>query len=92
LVNLHSWEILFLLLDYLDKLIQIRTRREPPAGVNGCGTGLYNISSWTVNALPTATISYAGSPFCTSVASGSPTITVLTGGPFLQQVLVLPLD
>jgi hypothetical protein len=33
-------------------VVQIRTRREPPAGVNGCGTGSYNIVSWTVNALP----------------------------------------
>src|SRR5207244_9192271 len=39
-------------------------------------------TSITINALPTATISYAGSPFCTSVASATPTVTVVSGGPF----------
>ena len=39
-------------------------------------------TSVTINALPTASINYAGNPFCTSLVSATPTVTVLTGGPF----------
>jgi len=46
-------------------------------GIPGTAT-----TSVTINALPTATISYAGNPFCTSVASATPTINVISGGPF----------
>lgn len=36
----------------------------------------------TVTAPPSATISYAGSPFCTTTASGSPTLTGTGGGTY----------
>ncbi|TMI61229.1 MAG: immunoglobulin domain-containing protein, partial [Bacteroidetes bacterium] len=58
-------------------IIQIRTRREPPAGVNGCGTGAYITYSWTVNALPTITGTLSVCVGSTTTLTGSPTPAVV---------------
>ncbi len=39
-------------------------------------------AGFTVNPLPTATIAYTGSPFCSDAANPTPTITGTTGGTF----------
>ncbi len=48
---------------------------------SGCASAEIT-GSVTVNAAPTATISYAGSPFCKSATTGAVTITGATGGTF----------
>jgi hypothetical protein len=47
----------------------------------GC-SAFTTTTSVTITALPTATISYAGSPFCKTVTSGLVTITGTTGGTY----------
>jgi len=47
----------------------------------GC-SAFTTTTSVTITALPTATISYAGSPFCNTVTSGLVTITGTTGGTY----------
>ena len=49
-------------------------------GANGCTNT--TTTSVTLLALPTATINYSGTPFCTSAGPVNPTINILTGGPF----------
>ena len=65
-------------------IIRIRTRRVSTS-VNGCNFGNYVTTSWSVNPLPTATFSYSGSPLCTNVDPVSPTVNILSGGPFSSE-------
>jgi len=52
------------------------------SAAGGCAI-VTETSSITINALPAATISYAGSPYCQSVATAQPvTLTGTTGGSF----------
>ena len=57
-----------------------------PSAPTGTGIGNYNITyingTLTVNAKPAATISYAGSPFCSNFGIGSVTRTGTTGGTY----------
>ncbi len=57
-----------------------------PSTPTGSGIGNYNITyingTLTVNAKPAATISYAGSPFCSNFGIGSVTRTGTTGGTY----------
>ncbi len=49
------------------------------AAAGGCGV-VTATSSITITALPTATVSYSGSPFCTNFGTGTVTFSGTTGG------------
>ena len=58
-----------------------------------CGNGLQGCKSVTVTALPTATISYVGSPFCKSLGAGQPvTLAGTPGGTYTAAPAGLTLD
>ncbi len=43
------------------------------AAINGCGTGTARTTTVTIQALPVATFSYTGTPYCQNAANPSPT-------------------
>lgn len=65
-------------------LVEIQGQRTGCTSLAGCsGTPWVTLASWTVTPLPAATISYAGTPFCTSVATPQAvTLTGTTGGTY----------
>jgi gliding motility-associated-like protein len=59
---------------------------------NGCA-GIFATASVTINALPVAVISYAGSPYCNNIAVSQPvTLTGPAGGTFSSAPAGLTLD
>jgi len=65
-------------------LVEIRGQRSGCTANAGCdGTPWVTLASWTVTLAPLATISYSGSPYCTSVATAqNVTRTGTTGGTY----------
>lgn len=55
------------------------------AAAGGCAT-FTTTTSVTITAMPSATISYSGTPYCTTVTSASPTISGTSGGTFASTV------
>ncbi len=49
---------------------------------NGAGCSITATTNVTINPLPTATISYAGAPFCNNLTAAQP--VTITGGPFIN--------
>ena len=63
-------------------LVEIQGQRSGCTSGAGCdGTSWVTLASWNVAPMPAATVSYTGSPFCTSVSTPQAvTLTGTTGG------------
>jgi hypothetical protein len=68
-------------------LVEIQGRRTCPSTALGCnGTNWVTLATWNITPLPSATINYAGNPFCTSANPVNVTLTGTTGGVFTAPV------
>ncbi len=70
--------------------IDIRTYRT--ATGSNCSTSSVNMISWTISAQPSATINYAGSPFCAGTGSANITRTGTAGGTYTSSPSGLSID
>lgn len=70
--------------------IDIRTYRT--ATGSNCIKSSVNTVSWTITTLPSATISYTGSPFCTGTGSATVTRTGTAGGTYSATPTGLAID